>query len=183
MNEQVTLTELRNQFCNRKMLSMPIAGAICWAAAGVLGAYLNNEESAAIALFVCMPLVFPIAFVIGEFLHEHPFSGSDKNELDSLFLFGVLMANLVWGIAIPFWLVMPSSLPLSAGILAGLMWVPFSWIMNHWVGLFHAIARTIFVTLAWLFFPNHRFTLIPAIIVLIYLISIHVLAKRIPISK
>jgi hypothetical protein len=72
----------------------------------------------------------------------------------------------------------PTSLPLSVGILAGLMWLPFSWIIQHWVGTFHAFTRTALVLTAWYVFPEQRFVVIPAIIVLIYLITIYVLARR-----
>jgi ethanolamine transporter EutH len=90
------------------------------------------------------------------------------------------MANLVWAIAIPFWLIEPSSLPLSVGVLAGLMWVPLSWMIQHWVGLFHAITRTVLVAGAWFTFPSLRFTLIPGVIVIIYLVSIVALVGRRP---
>jgi len=74
----------------------------------------------------------------------------------------------------------PSSLPLSVGIFLGLMWIPFSWMIQHWIGMFHAIARTALVIAAWLLFPSLRFVLIPVLIVIIYLISIYVLVTRAP---
>jgi hypothetical protein len=88
------------------------------------------------------------------------------------------MAWLVFAIAIPFFMIEPTSLPLTVGILAGLMWVPFSWMLQHWVGLFHAIARTVLVLAAWYLFPEHRFVAILAVIVVIYLVTIYLLAKR-----
>ena len=100
------------------------------------------------------------------------------NELDRLFLLTVLMANLVWAIAIPFFMIEPTSLPLTLGVLAGLMWVPLSWMIQHWVGLFHGIARTGLVVAAWYMFPDHRFVAVPAVVVLVYLISIVALATR-----
>ena len=157
---------------------MPIAGAIAWSAAGVLGAILRDADSASIALFFCMPAVFPLALLISRFTGEDLFGSQGRNELDRLFGFGILMSILVWGIAIPFWMIEPSSLPLSGGILAGLMWIPLSWILQHWVGLFHAITRTVLVAAAWFLFPNHRFIVIPALIVMVYLISIVALAAR-----
>lgn len=125
-----------------------------------------------------MPAVFPLGLLISRFVGEDLFGAKGQNELDRLFVQGLLMASLVWCIAIPFWMIEPSSLPLSAGILAGLMWVPLSWILQHWVGLFHAIARSILVVLAWFLFPGHRFIVIPAIIVVVYLVSIVALATR-----
>jgi len=58
------------------------------------------------------------------------------------------------------------------------MWVPPSWIIQHWNGLFHAITRTVLCVAAWYLLPHHRFVVIPAIIVVIYLITIYVLIKR-----
>ena len=72
----------------------------------------------------------------------------------------------------------PTSLPLTVGILSGLMWIPFSWMVQHWIGLFHGIARTVLVVAAWYLFPEHRFVVIPAVIVCIYIVTIHVLWKR-----
>jgi hypothetical protein len=97
---------------------------------------------------------------------------------DRLFFITVQMSWLVFAIAIPFFLIEPTSLPLSVGILAGLMWLPFSWIIQHWIGTFHAFARTALVAIAWFAFPDQRFVIIPFIIVVIYLITIYVLIKR-----
>ncbi|MGH8058942.1 MAG: hypothetical protein ACREOH_17180, partial [Candidatus Entotheonellia bacterium] len=52
--------------------------------------------------------------------------------------------------------------------------------IQHWVGLFHAIARTVLVVAAWFLLPTHRFTVIPVIIVSVYLISIGALLRRRP---
>jgi hypothetical protein len=178
MPAEPTLSELRAEFGRSRLLSMPIAGAITWSAAGVSGAILDDPESAALALFVCMPMVFPLALLVGRFVGEDVFGAKGQNDLDRLFMYGVLMSNLVWAIALPFWMIEPSSLPLSAGILSGLMWVPVSWILQHWVGLFHAVTRTVMVAAAWFVFPGQRFVAIPVVIVAIYLVSIAALATR-----
>ena len=177
MSSDRTLSELRAEFGRSRFLAMPVAGAVAWSAAGVFGAILPAHH-ASIALFLCMPAVFPLGLLFARFTSEDLFGAKSQNELDSLFMLGLLMANLVWAIAIPFWMIEPSSLPLSAGILAGLMWIPFAWMIQHWVGLFHGITRTVLVAAAWFLFPDHRFVVIPAIIVVIYLISIVALATR-----
>ena len=64
------------------------------------------------------------------------------------------------------------------GILSGLMWLPFSWIIDHWVGTFHAVARTALVTAVWYMFPRSRFVAIPAVIVALYAVTIVVLEVR-----
>ena len=172
-----TLNDLRAEFGRSRFLAMPIAGTIAWSAAGVFGAILP-ADSASIALFFCTGAIFPLGLLIARLTGEDLLGSKSDNDLDRLFGLNVLMANLVWAIAIPFWLIEPSSLPLSVGILAGLMWVPFSWMLQHWVGLFHALARTVLVVAAWFLFPDYRFVLIPAVIVVVYLISIPVLVTR-----
>ncbi len=175
MSSNATLRELRVEFGQSRMIAMPIAGTIAWTVAGGLGAMLPVGP-ASIALFLCTGMIFPLGILIGRLLNENVLE--TKNELDRLFGFSIVMAGLVWAIAIPFYLVEPSSLPLSVGILAGLMWVPFSWMIEHWIGLFHGITRTILVLAAWYLFPAQRFVVIPGVIVMIYLISIYVLATR-----
>ncbi len=71
-----------------------------------------------------------------------------------------------------------TSLPLTVGILTGLMWLPLSWIIDHWIGLFHTITRTVSILLLWYLFPEERFIYIPIAIVVIYSISIIILQKR-----
>jgi hypothetical protein len=85
---------------------------------------------------------------------------------------------MVWAIAIPFFLKEPSSLPLTVGILTGLMWIPFSWMIEHWIGIVHGIARTVLVTAAWYLFPKDRFVVIPLVIVAMYAVTIVVLKRR-----
>ena len=101
-----------------------------------------------------------------------------KNEFDQLFMYTVVQAVLVYSIALPFFIIDYSSLPLSVGILTGLMWVPFSWIIKHWVGLAHSIVRTIVVLVLWYLFPEQRFVTIPFAIVGLYILTIIILIKR-----
>jgi hypothetical protein len=177
MPDDRTLNELRAEFSQSPFLAMPIAGTVAWTAAGVLGALLP-EKPASYALFFCMGSIFPLGLLLARWTGEDLLGSKTQNDLDRLFGLNVLMANLVWAIAIPLWMIHPSSLPLSAGVLAGLMWIPFSWMLQHWVGLFHGIARTVLVAAAWFLFPAQRFVLIPAVIVLIYGISIVALVTR-----
>jgi hypothetical protein len=58
------------------------------------------------------------------------------------------------------------------------MWLPFSWIIGHWVGYFHGIARAALLLLAWYLWPAQRFLVLPAIIVALYLVTILVLEGR-----
>jgi hypothetical protein len=101
-----------------------------------------------------------------------------KNTFDTLFFLTVAQAILVYSIAIPFFIENYTSLPLTVGILTGLMWVPLTWIIDHWVGLFHSITRTVLILVLWYLFPLDRFVTIPMAIVVIYIISIIILKNR-----
>jgi hypothetical protein len=101
-----------------------------------------------------------------------------KNTFDTLFYYAIGMSVLVYAIAIPFYLIDYTSLPLTVGILTGLMWLPIYWIIQHWIGLVHGIARTVGVILVWYLFPEHRFLAVSVVIVVLYVFAISVLEIR-----
>lgn len=175
---RLSLDQQHAQFLSNRFLAMPIAGAISWTGIGIAGAILPLR-GAVWALYIGTGMIFYIALPIARLTGEDLLGRERKgNFFDRIFLLSILMALLVFAIAIPFFRIEPTSLPLSIGILGGLMWVPFSGLIRHWVGLFHAFARTGLSLLAWHLFPDARFTAIPAVIVAIYLVSIYVLARR-----
>ncbi|MEO7052171.1 MAG: hypothetical protein ABI128_10955 [Rhodanobacter sp.] len=53
-----------------------------------------------------------------------------------------------------------------------------SWIIRHWIGIAHAVGRTVTVLAAWYLFPQQRFVAIPAVIVVIYVFTMLVLETR-----
>lgn len=173
-----TLDEQREEFAQNRFLAMPIAGTIAWSAIGVCGVFLPMGL-AAWALFIGTGSIFGLGLLVARWIGEDLMGKTRPgNTFDSLFFHNVIMAWLVFAIAIPFFMIEPTSLPLTVGILAGLMWIPFSWMIRHWVGLFHGITRTVLVLAAWYLFPGHRFVVIPAVIVVIYLVTIYVLLTR-----
>jgi hypothetical protein len=173
-----SLDEQRAEFARNRFLAMPIAGTIAWSVIGVAGALLP-VNLAAWALFIGTGSIFGVGLLVARLIGEDLLGKTRaKNAFDDLFFHTIMMAWLVFAIAIPFFMIEPTSLPLTVGILAGLMWVPFSWMIQHWVGLFHGITRTVLVLAAWYLFPAHRFVVIPAVIVAIYLVTIYALMAR-----
>lgn len=173
-----TLEEQREEYKARRFLAMPLAGAIVWAVIGIGGVFLNPWQAVWV-LFIGTGSIFYLGMLISKFTGENFFNKSKpKNAFDGLFISTVVMSLLVFAIAIPFFMIDYTALPLSVGILTGLMWVPLSWAIQHWVGIFHGVARTITVLAAWYLFPEHRFIVIPAIIVVIYIATIIVLERR-----
>jgi hypothetical protein len=173
-----SLEDQRREFASRRLLAMPLAGTIAWTVAGVAGALLSPVQ-ATWTLFIATGSIVYLGIFISRFTGEH-FTARDrpKNTFDTLFFLTVGMSLLVYAIAIPFFMVDYTSLPLTVGVLAGLMWLPVTWIIEHWVGVFHAVARTLLVTAAWFLFPAQRFTVIPVVVVAVYVVTIVALEQR-----
>ena len=157
---------------------MPLAGTIAWAVVGVCGLFLRPGPECWV-LFAATGSILYLGLFLSRFTGEDLTDRTKpKNAFDALFLRAVAEAVLVYAIAIPFFQRDYTSLPLSVGVLAGLMWLPLSWIIDHWVGTFHTLARTVGVTAAWYLFPSARFVAIPAVIVAVYAVTIVVLEVR-----
>jgi hypothetical protein len=129
---------------------MPLAGLIAWTIVGIAGALLPPFP-AAMVLFGGAGSTVYLGMFISRFTGEHFLDRSKpKNTFDRLFFYTVAMALLVFAIAIPFFQVDYTSLPLSVGIL----------------------------TAAWYLAPERRFVLVPAVIVVVYAVTIYVLEKH-----
>src|SRR5579862_4237185 len=173
-----SLDEQRAEYVRRRGLAMPLAGSIMWTLVGIAGALLS-PILAVWALFIGTGSIALLGMMLSRITGENFLDkNKPKNAFDSLFFHCVAMALLVYAIAIPFFRADYTSLPLTVGILSGLMWIPFSWIIQHWIGIFHTVARTVLVTAAWYVAPHHRFMVIPSIIVGVYLVTIVILERR-----
>ena len=166
-----SLEEQRIAFSNKKFIATPLSGLIVWTIIGFSGLFFSDFITVW-TLFIGTGSIVYLGLFLSKFTGENFLDKSKpKNEFDTLFLYGVAQAVLVYAIAIPFFLIDYTSLPMSVGILTGLMWLPFSWIIKHWVGIFHTLLRTVVVLLLWYIFPDHRFVAIPFAIVLIYILT------------
>jgi hypothetical protein len=175
---KATLEQQRIEFANSKFLATPLSGLIAWLLVGLSGLFFPDRITVWV-LFIATGSIVYLALFISKFTGENFLDKTKpKNAFDGLFLYTVAQAVLVYAIAIPFFLTDYTSLPLTVGVLTGTMWLPFSWIIKHWIGIFHAISRTILIVLFWYVFPEHRFVVIPFAIVFIYVITILILNKR-----
>jgi hypothetical protein len=173
-----TLEEQKEEFKQKKLLASPIAGLIAWFVIAISGIFFPDNVTVWV-LFVTTGSIVYLAMGISKLTGEDYLDKSKpKNTFDNLFFLTVAQAVLVYSIAIPFFIENYTSLPLTVGILTGLMWVPLTWIIDHWVGLFHSILRTISILVLWYLFPSDRFITIPIAIVIIYIVSIVILNNR-----
>ncbi len=178
LNTPRSLDEQRREFAQRRGLAMPLAGAVAWTIVGVAAAFLPPILEVWL-LFGATGFIVALGIFFSRFTGENFLDKQrPKNVFDDLFFRTVGEALLVYAIAIPFFRADYTSLPLSVGILSGLMWLPFSWIIGHWIGTFHTVARTALVTASWYLFPHFRFIAVPAVIVVIYAVTIVVLEAR-----
>lgn len=176
--QTLTLDQQREEFAQARFLAMPTAGMIAWAVVGFGGAFLSPQGQVW-TLWIATGSIFGLGLLIARLTGEDLLGRTrPKNEFDGLFMSAVSGAWLVFAIVVPFVQADHTSLPLTMGILAGLMWMPFSWIIRHWVGYFHAMARTLGLVVAWYLWPDHRFVVLPAIIVAVYAVTLVVLARR-----
>lgn len=174
----IPLEEHRREFAGRRLLATPLAGALAWLLIAAAGALLP-PRLAVWVLFGATGSIVYLAMLLARFTGEEFFRrGQPQNPFDALFFYTVAMALLVYAVAIPFFQADYTSLPLTVGVLTGLMWLPLSWIIQHWVGIFHAVARTGLLLAAWYLFPAHRFVVLPLLIVGLYAVSIVVLERR-----
>ena len=168
----------RLEYSQRRMTAMPLAGMIAWAMVAVAGSLLDTFV-AAMALFAATGSIVYLGLALSKLTGENlTDKARPKNAFDALFMHTVAMSLSVYAIAIPFFMAEPTSLPLTVGILTGLMWLPLSWVIRHPVGLWHAGVRTLGVLAAWLAFPEHRFVAVPLVIVAVYAVTLLVLERR-----
>lgn len=173
-----TLEEQKNEFKQAKLLATPIAGLIAWLVVGIGGLILSTTGKVWL-LFIATGSIVYLGMFVSKFTGENFLDKTrPSNTFNKLFFLTVGQAILVYAIAIPFFLIDYSSLPLTVGILTGLMWLPLSWIIDHWVGIFHAITRTVLVLTLWYMLPEQRFVAIPFAIVVLYIITIAILMNR-----
>jgi hypothetical protein len=173
----MTLDDLRKDFeisANRSV-SLPMAGALVWFLVALASTQFSERAGILILLFAS-GAIFPIGLLIARFRGELLLTSS--NPLAKLGGLAVLMVNLLWALHIPLFIYAPDFVPLSLGIGLGLHWVVYSWIVQHPVGITHAILRTILALLVWFLFPEQRLLAVGLAVVLAYCISISQMLTR-----
>ncbi len=158
-----------------RSVSMPIAGAIVWLGVALISTQTSDKLGVLILLFATGS-IFPIALVIARLRKES--LTSSENPLAKLMGWCILMVNLLWAVHVPLFIYAPEFVPLSVGVSLGLHWVVYSWIVQHPVGIIHAVLRTILILIAWLAFPEQQLLAIGLCITFVYGISIVQMLKR-----
>lgn len=178
MSQERSLEVQREEFKQRRLLATPLSGLIAWGVIAICSLFLKPVPLSLVTFIATGSIVY-LALFLSKFTGENMLDKSKpKNTFDRLFLLTVLMSVSVYAIAIPFFLEDYTSLPLTIGVLTGLMWIPMSWIIQHWIGVVHGVARTVLVVATWYAFPEHRFLAVSLVIVVLYVFAITVLEMR-----
>ena len=174
----LSLEEQREDFKKNRFIAMPLAGTIVWALLGISAPFVS-ELTITWMLYIGTGAIFYLGAGLSYLTGERFFAKSvAKNSFDRLFFVGMIMSLMVFAIALPVAAIDHTTVPLSIGILAGLMWMPLSWAIEHWIGYFHTLTRTFGIVAAWYLFPDARVEAISAVIVAVYIVSLIILERR-----
>lgn len=179
VTQTLSLDQQLQEFRQRRFLATPLSGAIVWFLLIFTGLFLSPKAQV-LAVFIGTGSIVYVALLVSRLTGERLKFQSNKqrNFFDTLFLSTVGMSFLVYAIALPYFVQNYKALPFAVAVLTGLMWLPMSVLIQHWIGVFHAVVRTALCTLAWVFYPEHSFVLQALIVVLVYAITILVLEMR-----
>ena len=177
VDTSLSLPALRQDFerRTRRSLSMPIAGMVVWALVGLAGLALPAKASL-LAMVAATGAIFPIALGIARWRGEALVS--NPNPLARLMGQCIVMVNLLWAVHLPLMVGSPGYVPLTLGIALGLHWIVYSWIVQHRVGLVHALLRTGLVLGAWLAWPDHRVSAVAGAVVIAYAVALAMMVRR-----
>lgn len=174
----LSLEQQREDFKKNRFIAMPLAGTLVWALLGMSAPFVS-ELTITWMLYIGTGAIFYLGAGLSYLTGERFFAKkAAKNSFDRLFFVGMIMSLLVFAIALPVAAIDHTTVPLSIGILAGLMWMPLSWAIEHWIGYFHTLTRTFGIVAAWYLFPEARVEAISAVIVAVYIVSLITLEHR-----
>ena len=177
-NASIPLEQQREDFKTNRFIAMPLAGTVVWALLGISAPFVS-ELTITWLLYIGTGAIFYLGEGLSYLTGERFFAKkAAKNSFDRLFFVGMIMSLMVFAIALPVAAIDHTTVPLSIGILAGLMWMPLSWAIEHWIGYFHTLTRTFGIVAAWYLFPDARVEAISAVIVAVYIVSLITLERR-----
>lgn len=159
--------------------SVPLAGAVYWAALGIAGSKLPPETWILVAFFAS-GAIFPLALLFAK-IFGNDFM-KDKTATGDVLLPAFISMLLFWPIAFAAYGMAPQLVPLILAIGMSQHWPVIGWSYGK-TGLYsaHAIVRAIGALLIWAWLPDERFTALPLFVAAVYVgtvIAILIEAKR-----
>ena len=173
-----TLDGLRVDLARRSRWNVGylLAGLIYWSFAAIVGTTLPME-TAKVLWMIGGFAVFPMAIAFSYLLRSDPFCKG--NPLGSLM--GLAHGGCI-GLSVPVLIALfigyPTALPLAAALFFGASFTVFFWAFGDPLFLAHFILRAAGVTAIWFALPEYRFSLLPAFVAALYLITFLLLPRR-----
>lgn len=173
-----SLSALRIDLARRSKwnIGYMVAGLVYWSFATVVGIVLPME-SAKVYWMIGGFTVFPMAILLSRLFRSDPFTRG--NTLGSLI--GLTHVSVI-GVLTPLLIVLfrdyPAALPLAAAIFFGASFPVFFWAFGDQVFLWHLIVRVAGTTTIWFSMPNHRYSVLPAFVAVVYLVTAILLPWR-----
>ncbi len=149
-------------------ISLPAAGFIYWLLLGISGYYLEANTWALLGFFTS-GLIFPLGLLLSKPLNSNLMV---KGPLSSLVMPAMTSMFLSWPMIIAGYLTDISLVPLFLAIGMSLHWPVIGWVYGSNTCFIHAISRVAIVTILWFGLPEYRFTVIPVVVSIIYLVTI-----------
>ncbi|SOB79688.1 hypothetical protein SAMN06297144_0680 [Sphingomonas guangdongensis] len=148
------LATLQTEFRAGSTASMPIAGAIVWAALGAAALVLDDGTVGTLALYI-MAAIMPLAILLDRVQGRNLFAGGADNPLTVLFLTSVTGIALMVPIGVIAAQATGSGvlMVLTMAILAGVIWIPYGWAADDPAGLRHAVGRALGAYAAYALVP------------------------------
>lgn len=150
--------------------SLPVAGAIYWAALTVAGTMLSVRGWTIVALW-CSGLIFPLGILVSKLLKNEFMK--DRTAVSSLLFPAFAGMLLFFPMLFAALSVAPSLAPLILAIGMSMHWPVVGWTYGK-TGLYttHAIVRAIACFAIWMWLPEGRYTLLPAAVALVYVATV-----------
>ncbi len=147
-------------------VGLPIAGCIYWLVLAIAGIYLGVKNWSLLA-FYTSGLIFPLGLLLSKATKGDLLS---KTALTNLFLPAFISMFLFFPSAITAFSLAPELVPLILAIGMSVHWPIIGWAYGS-APLFisHAVIRAVVVTAIWVLLPEHRITLLPLSVALVYL--------------
>jgi hypothetical protein len=168
------LAVLQAEFRAGSTASMPMAGAIVWAALGIAALMLDQGLVGLLSLYI-MAAIMPLAVLLDRLQGRNLFAGGAENPLTLLFLTSIagIAAMVPIGVIAAQATGNGALMVLTMAILAGVIWIPFGWAADDPSGLRHAIGRALGAYAAYALVPApYTATAICAVVVVAYAYSL-----------
>lgn len=106
-----------------------------------------------------------------------------KSPLSSLLLPALMTMMLSWPIIIVTSLSNKTVVPLTLAIGMGLHWPAIGWLYGSRTCLLHAPVRAVLVTTCWFCLPDERFTVLPLVVAVVYVVSVWGLRREVNLAR